>query len=380
MLDVRAEFPVLDKWVYLDVANKCAPPRKVVEALSDFFAEAASSGGDKVVWLERVRTIKEKFARLVGATPREIALVKNTSEGINLIANSFAYRRGDNVVISDLEHPNNVYPWLRLRQRGVEVRVIKTHGGIVTPEDVASHVDRGTKVVALSSVTCVSGARLDLPAISKMCREYGARLVIDAVQSLGILTMDVKESGIDVLAAGGYKGLLSPHGLGFLYCSSELLHDLVPPFAARASVVVDPSLHRVKHYDLEYRDDAGKFETGNYNYSAVWAGCVALDLLLSWGTDAIEARVLGLTRRLTDGLARIGLQTLGPTEDHCRSSLVSVVVGNAEEVIDGLKRRRILASPREGAVRLSFHVYNNEQDVDAVLDALWELARPGSGS
>jgi selenocysteine lyase/cysteine desulfurase len=370
---LRNDFPVTRNCVFLDVANKCAPPEKVARAVSAFAMDQANTGGDKDLWHARVERVRTLFAQVIGADPSEVALVKNTSEGFNLIANSLSYPAGDNVVITDLEHPNNTFPWLRLREMGVAVRIVPSHDGTVDPEDFHEYVDGRTRIVSVTSVACVTGARLDLEGISQVCHEHGAYLMVDGVQSLGILGLDVSAHGVDFLASGGYKGLLALHGLGFLYCREALLKDLRPPVAARANVKVDPSAHKVRSLDFEYREDARKFEIGNYNYVAVTAGCESLDYILSVGVPAIEKRVLHLSGLFIDGVMGLGLRPLGPTEACRRSSIVSVPVADAHAVAQALKQRKVVASPREGAIRFSFHLYNNEEDITRALSALKEV-------
>ena len=376
---LRNDFPVTRDFVFLDVANKCAPPRQVVRAVSGFMADQSSTGGDKDVWYARVEQVRGLFARLIGAGPSEVALVKNTSEGFNLIANALSYRAGDNIVITDLEHPNNTFPWLRLREMGVSVRIVPSHDGFIDPEDFEEYVDDSTRIVSVTSVACVTGARLDLRGISRVCHAHGAYLMVDGVQSLGILGLDVNAAGIDFLATGGYKGLLALHGLGFLYCRAATLKNLRPPVAARANVKVDPAVHKVRSLDFEYREDAAKFEIGNYSYVAVTAGCESLDYILAVGVPAIEKRVLEISDLFRDGIQELDLKPLGPTDTCRRSSIVSVVTGDAHAATRALKEHKVIASPREGAVRFSFHLYSNEDDVGRALAALGEASGQSRG-
>jgi selenocysteine lyase/cysteine desulfurase len=371
---LRNDFPITRNFVFLDVANKCAPPQRVADAVCAYVADQSSTGGDKDVWHARVEEVRGLFARLIGASPAEVALVKNTSEGFNLIANSLRYRAGDNIVITDLEHPNNTFPWLRLREMGVDVRIVPSHDGSIDPGDFEEYVDDRTRVVSVTSVACVTGARLDLRGISQVCHAHGAYLMVDAVQSLGILGLDVNADGIDFLASGGYKGLLALHGLGFLYCKAATLKSLRPPVCARANVKVDPTAHKVRSLDFEYREDAGKFEIGNYSYVAVTAGCESLDYILSVGVPAIEKRVLELSGLLIDGITDLGIRPLGPTDARRRSSIVSVVTPDAHAATRALKEHKVIASPREGAIRFAFHLYNNEEDIERALVALREVS------
>jgi selenocysteine lyase/cysteine desulfurase len=370
---VRDEFPVTKRYAYLDVANKCAPPARVSRALVQFIEDQSATGGDKEGWLGTVARVKALFARVIGVNENEVALVKNTSEGLNLIANSFAYRPGDNIVISDLEHPNNAFPWVRLRQQGVELRVVPSKGGIITPQDLERYVDDRTRLVSLTAVACVSGARLDLKGMADVCHAHGGYLVVDGVQCLGILELGARPAGVDFLAAGAYKGLLAPHGLAFLYVRQDLITKLTPPVAARANVKVDAKLHKVSSLEMEFRDDAGRFEIGNYNYGAATAGCAALEFLLSLGIENIERRVLYLSGLMVKGIQGIGLEPLGPTGERQRSGIVSVRVADADRVVRGLEQAGIIASPREGAVRFSFHVYNDESDIERAIKVLKQL-------
>ncbi len=375
IIDIRSEFPVTKQYAYMDVANKCAPPMVVADSLAKFISDQAHTGGDKPLWFRNVARVKSLFADLINASADEVALVKNTSEGFNLIANSMVYEPGDNVVTTDLEHPNNMFPWLRLKRFGVEVRVVKSHDGLVTPEDLAKHVDSRTRLVSVTAVGCVTGARLDIAKMADVCHANGAPIMVDGVQSLGMLEFDVRKLNIDFLASGAYKGLLSPHGLAFLYCKSEIIKNLIPPVASRANVKVDQTAHKVSHLDVDFRDDAGRFEIGNYCYGGATAGCVALEFLLKTGVPCIERHILHHSRLLADGLIQAGLTPMGPVDDKHRSGIVSVAVPDAHEVCDRLAERGVICTPREGCVRFSLHGYNNEDDISRALDGLKHALR-----
>jgi selenocysteine lyase/cysteine desulfurase len=366
---VRAAFPATRHVTYLDLANRTLLPQPVLDEIERFAREAAGTGGDKEEWARLVEEARAEVAALIGAGPAEIAFVKNTAEGLNAAANALGLGRGDAVVLNDLEHPNNVYPWLHLARRGVEVRWVQSRGGRVHLADLLAELRRGARVVALSHVTASTGVRADLAALASACHAHGARLVVDAIQSIGVVPVDVHAAGVDLLAAGAHKGLLALHGVGILYCRRDLIPSLEPVYAARAGLqpgsAGDPRAGTVP-----FADDARRFELGNPNYLGIRALRVAVRFIRRLGVDAIEVRVRELVERLLDGLDRRGIETLTPADPADRAGIVSFRVADPGATVRRLAAGQVIVSERAGAVRASPHVYNTEEDVDRLLSEL----------
>jgi len=376
----RREFPALETYTYLDTAGRNPMSNRVRAGIEGFLDARQSGAYAKPLWFNKVEETRKQVAQLVDATPGEIALMKNTSEGLNAVAAAVDWQEGDNVIVApEVEHPNNVYAWLNLRRRGVEVRVLAPQGPMVTPEQIESVIDSRTRILTIASVSFSTGGRADLAAISELCHESGALLIVDAAQSLGILDLDVEETGIDAFAAPTSKGLLGVYGLGVLYCKQTWVESLTPAFLARYSVNVAESEEEevMGSFEYELHSTARRFETGNYNYLGVHAVHEGLRQLLELGTQHIESHVLNLSGRLTEGLLESGYRVISPYPHEALSSVVLFdLSGNRPEAVDVLSdyldHHKVRHSVRRGRLRLSLHFYNNTDDVDRVL----ELLRP----
>ncbi|MEO9189791.1 MAG: aminotransferase class V-fold PLP-dependent enzyme, partial [Acetobacteraceae bacterium] len=363
----RAQFPIAKSRIYLDIANMNSPPTCVTDALAAYFATQQERGGDKSAWWAEIESTRRKAAALLGCDASEIAFCKNTSEGLNIAANAIAWRSGDNVVIPNSEHPNNVFPWLNLRRRGVEVRMVPDRGGWVEASVLAPFVDARTRVVAVADVAFHPGQRNDLEGISVLCREKGAHLVVDGVQAAGLMDVRLRERGIAMWAASGHKGLLSPHGMALFYCRKDLIPEMMPVYAARASMVPGAADdHFVERPDAPLRNDAGRFEIGNANYSGMYAMGAALDLLLGVGIRNIERHVLALGEYLTGKLAERSVPRVGPTDPRRRSSICAFTFPG-EGWVEYFADNRIILSGRRGAIRVSLGLYNTFDEIDEFL-------------
>jgi selenocysteine lyase/cysteine desulfurase len=273
------------------------------------------------------------------------------------------------VVSCDLEHPSNLHAWRGLRARGVELEVLPTAGGRLPLGEVADALaSPSVRLLALSSVEWSNGARNDLAALGALCRDRGVLLCVDAIQSLGCLTLDAPACGIDFLAAGGHKWLLSAGGCGLFYASERLLDRLQPRLVGwRNLVPADPDVPTTR-----LAKDARRFEEGTPNAAGVFALGAALDLLLEITMPAVEERVLELTGRLCDGLRRAGAELRSPREPGAASGIVAFVrPGEAPpRTVRRLREAGVHVGLCRGAVRASPHFYNSEEEIDRLLAAL----------
>jgi len=367
----RSFFPVTLELAYLNHAGVAPISTRVEEALRRYIAEATGRGAFDYarVYDAEIERVRGRAALLLGADRSEIAFVKNTTEGLGLVAAGLDWRSGDQVLSCDLEYPSNVYPWQSLADRGVETVLLPGERGRLPLERVEEAL-RGSRVrlLALSSVEFGSGARNDLDALGRLCHERGVLFCVDAIQSLGCLPLDVERSRIDFLASDGHKWLLSPEGCGIFYCARRAL-DLVRPRVVGWRSVVDN--HDFDTYHMELQPGAGRFEEGTPNTAGIFALGAAIDLLLEIGIDAIAERVLALTDRLVRGLEARGAEILGPRGDEA-SGIVSFRLPDEpiERTVARLRTRRIFVVARRGGVRASPHFYNDESEIDRLLAAL----------
>lgn len=384
------EFPVVQRCTYLSICDSTALSRRVRAAVDEFLDHVMYWRETRSVRELRVDGARDKFARLVGASPGDIAIVKNVSEGINAIASAIPWHSGDNVVLcTELEHPNNVLPWLHLQRLGVEVRSVAPVEGAIEPEAIISAIDGRTRIVSCSSVTFSPGLRTDLARIGRACRPRGVLFLVDAVQSAGILRIDVADDSVDALVTSTAKGLLGLYGCGFLYCRREWAQRLVPAYLSRPAVELPPERYsEMTGTDVTIRADARRFEVGAVDYASCYAVDASLDLLAEVGAPAIEAHVLGLASRLRSGMAELGLEiparAFGPEGSHI------VTVGRLGDgghgttnnplltrISEHLTAQQVVHTIRRGMLRFAFHLFNSDDDVDRVLGLAREVVRAG---
>jgi selenocysteine lyase/cysteine desulfurase len=367
----RSEFEAFSRSVYLDCAARTPMANCVAEEIEEYCAVARAEGARKTEWLDRVELVRAQMADFISASPNEIAFTQNTSDGVNLVAQSLRLQPGDNVVLCpELEHAANVYPWLNLERKGVEVKYIPFGDGRVSPEKIREAIDERTKVVTVSSVSFVTGARVDLREISEICRPKGIFLMVDGAQSLGIVPTDVADLGVDGLAASTQKGLLGVYGQGILYCRAARIPEMSPPTASRSNVTMD-SAHESDLGDLDriqLRNDAVRFETGNPNFIGIFALGRALRLLVSAEPVRIYERVSRLAGHLIKELTAKGYRVLTPSREEHRAGIVVFEHPAPDKLAQHLFERRIVVAVRRGRVRVSMHFMNNDSDLDQLLE------------
>lgn len=368
----REEFPWADGAIYLNHAGIGPLPeraRRAVEAFNRLRAEPFRlHDADLFPVLERAR---RQAARLIGARPEEIALATNTSYGLNLAALMLPLESGDIVVASHGEFPANVFPWRALARRGVTLELIPLTARGWPDEDrlLARTADPRVKVLALSSVQFASGYAADLERCSRVTRETGTFLVVDAIQSLGQLPLDVRTTPVDILSCGAQKWLLSPWGTGFTHVRGELVGRLVPPLAGWMAFAGTEDFTRLCEYPVELHSDARRFEMVTLPFQDFVGMNEAVDLLLELGIDRIRDHLRVLTEPVAAWADRRGLALASPTGPRA-SGFVCVKVPNPRATFDRLSDAGVVASLREGAIRLTPHCYNTLDEMTRVTELL----------
>lgn len=366
---IRTQFPVARECTFLNHAAVAAPPQPVVDAVAGLLSECSGRGSlDYGHWLSRLARVRRQAADLIGAAAEEIAFVPNTSTGLATVAEGLDWRPGEAVLVTVPDFPANVYPWQHLERKGVVVRRIERRAdGRFGPEEISRALLPGARLLAISSVDYVTGFAADLPALGDFCRSKGLLFCVDAIQSLGLLPVDVKKCGIHLLAAGGHKWLLGPLGSGLLYVDREVVSRFVPPLVGWKSVVNEEDFEL--HFEL--KRDAGKFEPGTLNLPGIFGLGAALELLQSVGVANIRQRVLALNDRFAEALQARGLEVVSPWGETERSGILSFRPPvDALHCFRLLAGRKVLVSPRGGLIRLSPHFWNDESDVEAFFAAL----------
>lgn len=367
----RAELPITQNLCYLDHASLAPLPCRVTEAITRLLAQRSEQGSLLLTRFgEMVEASRARAAAFIGAQPEEVAFVKNTTEGVLLAAESIDWRTGDNVVTVRGEFPANVYPWLMLGRRGVEIRYVEPdQQGRVTIEDLMARVDRRTRVLTISHVQFATGYAMDLGTLGRACADAGVLLFVDAAQSLGVLRVDARAAGISMLSANSGKWLLGPGGAAIFYCAAEVLDRLTLTNIGWRSVRHPGDASNIR---LDLRAGAARLEEGSWNVSGIVGLATALDLLTEVGMDRVEARVLALTKRLATSLQQRGCEIISSREPGESSGIVSFrLPGHSPgDMVTKLRAQGVVVSLSGGAVRVSPHFYNLEAEIDSLIDLL----------
>ena len=366
----REQFPVTKNYIYMNHAGIAPLSLRVRNAMREFLDNATDDGAVHAEdWAATAEACRQSAAKLIHANTNEMAFMKNTTQGILLAANGIDWHEGDNVVTTAVEFPANVYPWWSLKERyGVETRMVAELDGRISLNELEATIDSRTRVLTISHVEFASGFRHDIQSIGEICREKGIWFVVDAIQSVGVIDVDVKACDIDILAADGHKWLCAPEGAAIFYCAEERQDQLINTNLGWAGVV-DP--RDFLNYNLTPKPDATRFEEGSYNSIGLFGLHAAIDLLLKIGVPQIEQRVLDLTGRLIEGLRCKGYQVSTPTKESERSGIVVFCSDRytTSELYQMLQRANVVSAERRG-LRLSPHYYNTTEEIERVLDIL----------
>jgi cysteine desulfurase / selenocysteine lyase len=366
----RRQMPIARQWAYFDHAAVAPLSGPAQQALVSWAEDATANGSANYpAWTSRVEHLRTLAARMIGALPEEIALVGNTTAGINLVAEGFPWKPGDNVVTRADEFPSNQYAWLHLADRGVETRRIPTDGGKLDLDRLAAACDDRTRLVSVSWVAYASGWRHDLDRLAELVHGRGALLFLDAIQALGVFPLDVRKTPVDFLAADGHKWLLGPEGAGIFFTRREHL-DLLRPVGVGWNSV--RGAHDFSHIELVFKDTAARYEGGSQNVAGLSTLGASLELLGQFGAEAIARRVLEITDVACRRLEEIGAAILSDRTPERRSGIVSFELPGRDPHL--LRRqcveRKVLLSCRAGRLRISPHAYNNTDDVQRLVEAL----------
>ncbi len=368
---LRREFPTTQNFVYLDIARKAILPRRVEAAMHEWLTDIYDGAGADAFSMEKIEQARETVAELFGASTDRVALIKNTSEGINVVAQGYPLKAGDNVLISESEHENNTFPWRYLKKKGIEVRWAKADKqGRVTVDCYRELVDKRTRILATAWVTYGNGYRADLPALAEFCHGRQMKLVVDGIQAVGVLATPLEKLGADVIVAGGHKAQFSLAGAGFMYMTEEMIQSITPPYAAKFSFTSNDRMQP----SPELAADAHRFEYGNPNFLGIWIQRRSAEYLREIGLRHIEARVCELTTHLMEQADANGLPVKTPRPWSERAGIVSFgVTGDPEAIVARLRARHIVCSVKDGCVRAAVHFYNTREELDRFVSELVQM-------
>jgi selenocysteine lyase/cysteine desulfurase len=365
--DFRKLFPIFDRCIYLNSCSQGALGAPVQAALEEFMESWHHEGNPWELWCERMEELRAEFAALINAEPDEVAVTFSASTAVGALASALDWSERPRVVTSDFDFPTMGHVWLAQRARGAEVAFARAQGDRLDLEAFDAEIDGRTRLVATTHVCYRNGFKTDLAALAHLAHAHGAPLLVDAFQSMGAEPLDVRALGVDALVTGTLKYLLGTPGVAFLYVRRDLAERLSPTDTGWFGQA-DPFAYDVHH--LDFGPGARRFQSGSPPVPAVYAGLAALRLLRSVGLDAVGGHVRSLAGLAIAGLRERGLDVITPDDPALRGPLVMVRCRDVQRLIARLAKGGVLCSTRDGALRVSFHHYNSEADVRALLSGL----------
>jgi selenocysteine lyase/cysteine desulfurase len=369
----RSYFPYLSNGIiYFNHASTAPISIKVKERIEYFLRERSEEKIDDYYAFKDVADeTKEMIGEMINCSADRIAFLDNTTNGIIWLANGIDWKRGDRIILNDVEFPANVYPFLQLKEKGVEIDFIQANNGIVTAEEVIEAIKPETKLISISFVQFLSGYRVNLEKIGKVCKDKGIIFLVDSIQGLGAFRLDIEKCSIDFLANGTQKWLFGLQGLAFIYVRKELQEKMK---SAPIGWLAVRDAWDLLSFNLTTKETAERFQPGTLNNLGIYAFNSSMRLLNEFGFNQIEKQVLSNTKYFIDELAKVGYESplLFLPEEYL-AGIVSFKNKNAQKIFDHLSQKKIICSLREGYIRFAPHFYNTKQEINTVIDEMKKL-------
>lgn len=370
---VRKYFPYLkNDIIYFNHASTGPVSTFVKNRLTDLLdARSENNIDDYTSFLKVSEETRNLISKLIKCSPDRIAFVDNTSNGLNIIANSFQWKKGNRILLNDVEFPANVYPFLNLKKYGVEIDFVKSENGYVTADQIVNSIRPGTKLISVSFIQFLSGYKIDLEKLGNYCSANNIIFCVDAIQGVGAVNIDVQKCKIDFLSCGTQKWLFGMQGLAFIYVDETLQKKMTPANIGWLSV---NDAWNLLDYKMNLKTSAKVFEGGTLNAFGIYAFNTSLNMFNDFGFDKIENEILSNTKYFIKKLENIGLGcVLSDCSDNELAGIVTIKPQNSEQIFKELEQKKIICSLREGLIRFSPHFYNNYQEIDRVVDELQKI-------
>lgn len=372
----REEFPAITEAerIHLNNCSAAPIPQRGLDARRECERVWIEEGNPWGTWLEKVNEAKAQFADLINADPDEIAVQSCATQAIAQVTSAFEFDDRDEVVVTDLEFPTVPQFWAAQRKRGATVRFAESPDGLRVPtETYAEAMSDDTLLVCSAHAYSFTGGLMDVAAVADEVHDRGGYLFLDAYQSAGVVPIDVEAMGVDMLVAGNLKFLLGGPGIAFLYVDGDLANQLDPANLGWFGV---DDIFGFETREPRFADGARRFELGTPPAPNAYTASAGMELIQEVGVDTIRERVVSHTRRLIEGVEERGFTVRTPLEDEHRGGVVNVQVSDPEVAADVLMDRGFNVSTRAGGVRFSPHFYNTDEEIDAAVEALPEIATP----
>jgi selenocysteine lyase/cysteine desulfurase len=373
--NARKYFPIVENQIYLNHAA-CSPmSTKVKNAIENFLHLRNSEKADDFKTdLVEAKNLRATISELLNSSPDRIALTQNTTQGLNIFATGLQWKEEDEILLSKMEFPSNVYPFLNLQKKGVKIRWMPKEDGRIPLEYITTFVNDKTKLLSLSYVQYLNGYKADLQAIGKFCQENNIIFIVDGIQGLGAFQVDLEKTHIDGIATGGHKWLMSPKGTGFVYVSENLQGQINQSHLGWLSVENPFDFH---NYDQALDETAQRYELATPNQIGIYGMNAAIKLLLEVGIANISKHLTAITGFLREELESSGYEILTPFEDRERGGIVLFSTGDPDKnqnIFKALLKKGVTISYREGYLRVSPHFYNTKEDMAQFMDNLQQVS------
>jgi cysteine desulfurase / selenocysteine lyase len=368
--EARKQFPhTWTETVYLNHAAVSPISFAVREGVGKYLEKRALKGIEPYPWaMKMMLETKIMLGALINARAEDIAFVLNTSDGLNILATGLDWKAGDHIILNAVEFPANLYPFLNFKRFGVNVEILHSDDQLITPEQIAAAIRPETKLVSVSSVQFMTGQKLNLNAIGKICREKDILFAVDAIQGLPHARFDVIADNIDFVSCGSHKWLMSPEGTAWVYANERALSRISQAYLGWTSIT-NPFDHTAID-PTRLRPDSGRFENGTLNYVGMSGLKASLEFFNEFGLEQMTRNVLDLSGYLHDRLSSRGINVITPKDEAARAGIITFDFDNAEAVHARLLKQDVVISLRVGRLRVSPHFYNTEEELRKFMIAL----------
>src|SRR5438876_1401989 len=357
---IRHRFPIFERLCYINSCSQGALSDAVRESYENYLRDWDEKGAPWEYWVERTEAARAAFSRLINADPDEIAVTTSLSAGVSALASGLRYAKRSKIVTTDLEFPTIGQIWHAQASRGARVQHVPLDG-------FEQAIDDDTALVSITHVSYRTGEMIDVEEVVRLAHERGALVLLDAYQTAGSVPLDVKELGVDFLAAGALKYLLASAGLAFFYCGRELFDRAWP---TATGWFADQDVFQMDAWDYSPSPTARRFQSGTPPIPSIYAGIAGIELMEEIGVEETREHVLHLNAHLVAGIDELDGTVVTPRERDRHGALICVRSNDVTELVAALGRWGIVTSERASNVRISAHAYNSLDDIDLVLAAL----------
>jgi selenocysteine lyase/cysteine desulfurase len=366
---IRGEFPIFETATYLNSCSQGALSHAVRAGIEEWLAGWDANGAEWGYWVERNEAFRTAVAHLLHAEPDDVAVTTSVSQGVSALVSALPLDGERNrIVISEYEFPTIGQIAHAQELRGAEVVHVRPDAdGGIPPERFAEAIDERTALVCCTTLSYRSGHRHDVAAIADAAHAAGALVLADSYQACGAVELDVRTLGADVVTGGTVKYLLGTAGLGFMWLRPEAYERLVP---TQTGWFADEDIFAMSIADYSPHSTARRFDSGTPPVPALYAGVAGISIVEDAGVAAVETHVRGLVDRMLGALDELGATVATPRDAARRGPLVCVRSTDVDALVAALAAERIVASSREDKLRVALHLYNVEEDVDRLLEAL----------